>query len=340
MNFQNYMQLELKPELNENIIRFKNVVKLDGEYEVALIDIMYEHYSQSIENRKYDVTIIKDENFDIRFNIHIPEEGVVNKHSRPQLLAMANTVDRVQLSEFDIWNYQIKTRYAIGIEINIVTNELFKNHPNAEYTLYDLLGYLNAGIKDKEEEIKRAVKQSFRETNGKSSITKNRYFELPKFDVNFDKSMVHLFIPYYVSGVKLSNWLAKITSIDVNTEKDLITLPEAPLTNKSLEYKMFDPMRCVTGIVKETETDGINILVYCSLIDYQIVGSISSPLLRILALNRNRKGINWRQYTKPQYIPLKYSQFQELTIRVLDEKGKPPHFLNKIFLVLHFRKKT
>ena len=37
---------------------------------------------------------------------------------------------------------------------------------------------------------------------------------------------------------------------------------------------------------------------------------------------------------------LKYSQFQELTIRVLDEKGKPPHFLNKIFLVLHFRKKT
>ena len=84
----------------------------------------------------------------------------------------------------------------------------------------------------------------------------------------------------------------------------------------------------------------MNILVYCSLIDYQIVGSISSPLLRILALNRNRKGINWRQYTKPQYIPLKYSQFQELTIRVVDEKGKPPHFLNKIFLVLHFRKKT
>ena len=43
MNFQNYMQLELKPELNENIIRCKNVLKLDGEYEVALIDILYEH---------------------------------------------------------------------------------------------------------------------------------------------------------------------------------------------------------------------------------------------------------------------------------------------------------
>ena len=284
MTFQNYMQVELKPELNENIIKFKNVVKLDGEYEVALIDIMYEQYSQTIENQKYDVSIIKDENFDIRFNIHIPEEGVVDKHSSQQLLTMANTVDRVQLSEIDIWNYQIKTRYAIGIEINVVKNELFKNHPNAEYTLYDLLGYLNAGIKD-EEEIKRAVKQSFRETNGRRSKTKNRYFELPKFDVNFNKSMVHLFIPYYVSGVKLSKWLAKITGIDVNTEKDLIVLPEAPLTDKTLDYKMFDPMRCLTGIVNERETDGMNILVYCSLIDYQIVGSISSPLLRILALN-------------------------------------------------------
>ena len=49
MNSLKYMQVELKPELTKNIIRFKNVVNLDGEYEVALIDIMYEH-SQTIEN--------------------------------------------------------------------------------------------------------------------------------------------------------------------------------------------------------------------------------------------------------------------------------------------------
>ena len=36
---------------------------------MALIDIMYEHYSQTIENRKHDVSSIKDENFDIRFYI-------------------------------------------------------------------------------------------------------------------------------------------------------------------------------------------------------------------------------------------------------------------------------
>ena len=65
--------------------------------------------------------------------------------------------------------------------------------------------------------------------------------------------MVHLCIPYYMSGGKLSNWLAKITSIDVNTEKKLIALLEAPLTDKTLEHKMFDPMRCLTGIVKETK---------------------------------------------------------------------------------------
>ena len=49
--------------------------------------------------------------------------------------------------------------------------------------------------------------------------------------------MVHLFIPYYVSGVKLSKWLAKITGINVNTEKELIILPEPPLTDKTLNIK-------------------------------------------------------------------------------------------------------
>ena len=127
-------------------------------------------------------------------------------------------------------------------QVNVVTNEVCKNHPNAEYMLYDLLGYLNVGITDKEDESKCAVKRRFRDTNGRISITENRYYELPKFDVNFDKSMVHLFIPYYVSGIKLSSWFAKITGIDVNTEKDLIILPEAPFIDKTLEYKMFDPM--------------------------------------------------------------------------------------------------
>ena len=107
MNFQNYMQLELKPELkpelNENIIRFKNVIKVDGEYEVALFDVMYEHYSQSIEIRKYNASIIEDEIFDMDCNIHIQDKGVVDSNARKQLLAKGNTVDRVQLSEFYMW---------------------------------------------------------------------------------------------------------------------------------------------------------------------------------------------------------------------------------------------
>ena len=46
----------------------------------------------------------------------------VQKH----LLATANISDRVQLSEFDIPDYQIKSRYATSITIKTVTNDLFK----------------------------------------------------------------------------------------------------------------------------------------------------------------------------------------------------------------------
>ena len=102
------------------------------------------------------------------------------------------------------------------------------------------MGYLNAGIKDKQDEFKLDITQSFREPNGKSFITNNRYFDVPKFDIDYDKSMVHVYIPYYISKVTLSNWLAKITGIKRNMTKEHIILPKAPLTDKTLEFKMFN----------------------------------------------------------------------------------------------------
>ena len=43
MNFNEYMQVEIDCGLEETIISFKNIVQLDAEYEVALVDIMYDY---------------------------------------------------------------------------------------------------------------------------------------------------------------------------------------------------------------------------------------------------------------------------------------------------------
>ena len=56
---------------------------------------------------------------------------------------------------------------------------------------------------------------------------------------------------------------------------------------------------------------------------------MSYSLLKILVLNQSRKGIKWRWYMELYYNLLKYHQFQELTISIVDEKGTSPHFLKK-----------
>ena len=107
MNFQEYMQLEV------NKISLRNIVNLVVDYEVALFDIIYKHYLNSIKENKYDNSIVGDDIFDAQFTIQVPEEGVDSIHlpyERQHFFESTkyNTPDRVQLSEFDIRKYQAK----------------------------------------------------------------------------------------------------------------------------------------------------------------------------------------------------------------------------------------
>ena len=113
MNFQEYMQLEVNSTVTENKINLRNIVNLEDDYEVALMDIIYNHYPNSMKENKYDNSIVGDEVFDIQFTIYVPEEGVDSIHlpyERQHFFESTkyNTPDRVQLTEFDIWNYQAK----------------------------------------------------------------------------------------------------------------------------------------------------------------------------------------------------------------------------------------
>ena len=154
--------------------------------------------------------------------------------------------------------------------------------------------------------------------------------------------MIHLHIPYYIHSVELSAWLTNSTNLPKVITRTEIPLPYAPLTNKALESNMIDPIKKVIGTVNVVENqykqDGVNIFVYCDLIEYQIVGSINSPLLRLTSLDRSKKGISWTQFNELQYMPLKYHQFHTCTVSVCKEKGNPITS-GKIYLTLHFRKR-
>jgi len=77
MNFQEYMQLEIESNVKEKVITFNSIVKLDGEYEVTLLDIMYVYIPFSLGNLAVDRNIVKNEKLNMGFTISIPEERIV-----------------------------------------------------------------------------------------------------------------------------------------------------------------------------------------------------------------------------------------------------------------------
>ena len=108
------------------------------------------------------------------------------------------------------------------------------------------------------------------------------------------------------------------------TKKKDIPLSYAPLLNPAAEYSMLDPMSRLAVNLNVVENqyrhDGVNIFVHCDLLEYQIVGSITSPLLRHTSLDRSKKGINWKRFNELQYMPLKYHQFYNFTIMFAEKK--------------------
>ena len=342
MNFNEYMQIEIENGSKEKVVNLKNIVKLDDDYEVALLDIMYEYKPFSLNQLKAIESDIRKEAHDARFELHVEFDGVPSETDRRNLLASTyNTVTRVQLSEFDIWNYQrLSSDKIVANLYALINRDDIRNKEDLD--IKTIIQLLNDALEGQRESIKHIISLQFRNTSGKLLITTDRYFTLPHFEIDENRNLIYLHLPYYIYSVELSAWLSNLTNLPKVITRKAIPLPYAPLTNRAAEFSMIDPLKRVVGNLNVVENqykhDGVNIFVYCDLIEYQIVGSINSPLLRLTSLDRSKKGINWKQFNELQYMPLKFHQFHNFTISVRGEKGEPITS-GKIYLTLHFRKR-
>ena len=342
MNFNEYMQIEIENGSKEKVVNLKNIVKLDDDYEVALLDIMYEYKPFSLNQLKAKASDIRKEAHDIRFELNIEFDGIPSEADRRNLLTTAyNMVTRVQFSEFDIWNYQRTESDKIVANLYVLINrDDIRNREDLD--IKTVVQLLNDALEGQRESIKHILSLQFNYTSGQLLITTDRYFTVPKFEIDENRNLIYLHLPYYIHSVELSAWLSNLTNLPKVVTRKAIPLPYEPLVNRAAEYSMIDPISRIVGNINVVENqyrhDGVNIFVYCDLIEYQIVGSINSPLLRLTSLDRSKKGINWRQFNELQYMPIKYHQFHNFTISVRGEKGEPITS-GKIYLTLHFRKR-
>ena len=234
MNFNEYMQIEIENGSKEKVVDLKNIVKLDDDYEVALLDIMYEHTPFSLNQSKVKESDIRKEPHDVGFVLNIEYDGVPSETDRRHLLATPyNTVTRVQLSEFDIWNYQ--RTISEKILGTLYTNKVYI-HNKGDLKIKTVVQLLHEAIESQRESIKHIVSLQCKNTSGNLLSTTDRYFTVPKFEIDENRNYIYLHLPYYVYLVELSSWLSNLTNLPKVITRKAFPLPYAPLANRATEF--------------------------------------------------------------------------------------------------------
>jgi hypothetical protein len=80
--------------------------------------------------------------------------------------------------------------------------------------------------------------------------------------------------------------------------------------------------------------------VYCDIVEYQLVGDASVPLLRTVAVNGKNAEVIAKSFDNIHYVGLGRSTFQDIELHITDDTGlKVPFEQGRIIIKLHFRKK-
>ena len=81
--------------------------------------------------------------------------------------------------------------------------------------------------------------------------------------------------------------------------------------------------------------------VYCSIVEYQLVGDANVPLLRTVAVRGRNGDVVVHSFDNVHYVGVGRSTFQEVEVHITDDTGlEVPFGHGRVIVKLHFRKKT
>ena len=311
-------------------IKLKESLHLHGKWEMALIEMVYE-LSDRIELEK---TASYDDTWRMTCFFQLGTDKV--------------DFDDVNLrrkfgNEYTTnWNLAAD-KHDRYVFIDSLTKELSK--AKQQFTMREIVSLLNAGIKEKTDDIKNYI-----QSVGLS------YEGVPEFLIVDSK--IKITFPKYVKRVCLGKNLCSLLGFVEYVEEYNGTMNDVYYRDvrwtpcpyvgehlgKPLSYFEFKAVERTTDVVADEDfqinAKGKNMFIYCSLLDYRVVGSISTPLLRFTPLKVAKHTINLVEFENVFYYSLLYNDINEFNIDVLNELGIPIRFYKtKPTFLLHFRRK-
>lgn len=131
--------------------------------------------------------------------------------------------------------------------------------------------------------------------------------------------------------VKCKLYHARIQSVKLSQQLQYMLGFETDTIDGSNEMAYFQP---------DLRSGFYSLYIYCSLVEPQIVGNITAPLIRHVHINGSHGDIVEKLYQTPHYVPVIAKEVDRIEIDIKDDKNQSvPFQFGKTVVKLHFRKK-
>ena len=318
-------------------IKLKEPLHLHGKWEVALVEMISE-LSNGIE---LDVAKTSADfwGYNMFFVVGAVKVGYNDVNVR---IAISNEYTRM-------WNQAADKRdhYTVLRKLSHALRNKPTSGTKHKFTMSEIISMLNEDIKEQEESMKNRVEELGLRWEG-----------VPKLSV-FNNRKIKIEFPKYIKMIGVGKKLCKLLGFINNLKKfnDYMSVVckrkavpiSCPFTGKYQEQPLyeyrFNGLEPLSYVISDEDfqvnSDGKNMFIYCTLLDYRIVGSITTPLLRFTPLKIDKHTIDLIDFENLFYYPLLYNDINEFGIKVLNELGQEIKFYNtRPTFLLHFRRRN
>ena len=152
----------------------------------------------------------------------------------------------------------------------------------------------------------------------------------PVFDFLAKTQKIYLFVPEDVT-LNFENDMHKTFGFLERRYKGLKKQPNG----KRVVFKS-------EGTLKNYLNEINTFYVYSDIVEYQVVGDVNAPLLRLVASNQTN-GLNFmsKVFDSPHYLPVSRNNINTIEIDIRSSLGDPIYFTSgEVVVKLHFRRKN
>ena len=366
MNF--YMTLPSNTKLDGNTtsnfrVRLPQKIQLDGDWEVALVEIMYPHSWYNVsghEITKKDMLLNKmhPNSFYIWIYDHFFVHCLVPTNYYGNVKKLLNAIElglqyAITLSKTRLGSDAQKRTSFFETNVQNLRDQVLKEQKKLEATI-------------KTRKLREKAADNLKQTTSLEATIKKRKLKEKAADrlkQRYEKVYKDLQRQIKSQEEALADWLVKAETFKGGKLQNLVKFEYDSILHRvhveldpqivthvklspNLAYMLgyeedatFKKRKNYAPFQPDLRNGFYALYVYCTIAENQIVGNYRVPLLRAVHVEGEHGDIREKIFQTPHYVPITAKEFDTVELDIKDDRNQSVHFaFGKVIVKLHFRK--